>query len=162
MLTEKKIKSLAEAREVQQFYVNDSLHRLTEAVAVYTLDPENVLVVTPERVGQLELTIASYVHAQWQEVAMLQSQVRMARLEREKVRGSLLLALKATYEFHDRKLPNMELQNAEVLQEPAYTEAEQNLADMEEALVIAKGFLSSLEIVASLVPGSQGQRNSTL
>lgn len=162
MLSEKKITSLSEAREAQQFYVNDSMARLTEAVTVYASDPENVLVVTPERVGQLELTIASYAHAQWQEVAMLQSQVRMARLEREKVRGGLLLALKATYEFHDRKLPNMELQNAEVIQEPEYARVEQELADMEEALTIAKGFMSSLEIVASILPGCQGQRNTTL
>lgn len=146
-------------KQKQSAYVDQYYLRLSQIVTSYMSDDENVMVPTLENLEQHEQTMASYFAGAHLEVATCAHMLRMAKFNRDKVRGSAKLGIRDHYSNRDLKMPPEHLIDAEVSQSPLVEAAEVALAEAEERYEVARGMLEALRIKATLLPGLQGQRN---
>lgn len=148
-----------QAKARQEEYTQGALTRLTELVTTYMDEEENFLVPTLENLEQHELTIPSYIHGAYLEIATNTSLLRQARKERDRIVGVALLKIRDHYSGRDIKMPTEKMVGAEVSQNPLVIEAEKALADAEDKLIVSQGLLKAIEAKQMLLPGLQGQRN---
>lgn len=162
MANEKFWERVAEAKKKQETYHSDYLSRLTAFVSEYMDEESNLLVPRIEELETHELTMATYVHGAYVEIATNTNLVRMARNERDKIVGRAKLQVRDHYSNRDLKIPSEHLFDAEISQNPLVTEAEALLAEAEERLILSQGMLKAMEIKASLLPGLQGLRRMNM
>jgi len=154
-----------EAKSRQGNFTKGALQRLTKLVSTYMSKDGNFLVPTLDNLEKHESSLPSYIHGAYLEIATNTSLLRMARKDRDRVLGACVLQVRDYYRDHCSgrdgvvKLPTEFVMKAEVSQSPLMVEAEKELADAEDRLIVSQGLLKALEAKLTLLPGLQGQRN---